>query len=648
MHVIEVIPLSVLPPNVPQVLSYYNEFALQKGAAVEVLVNNHKVQAIVIGSNLIESQKIILKKSAFELKKISKVISDVPQVSEYQFKIALWLANTYAAPLGLCLKSVLPSFFLKKKYPVAVPAQVEIPNRPAPGKPEWILSRAKSSFEEIGDRVAEAAKYGQVLIMVPEMSYIAYFKKFPSTAAIINSQISNQEWYDAWTRASGNTVRIVIGTRQALSLPFADLRLLITIDPLHEFYKSDLSPKYRAPDLARMVAELHNAQQLTVSNILGVTGYAAAENQQLNFTDHVAPWRADIGIVDMIAEIKQGYFGLFAPGIKERMSATVRKNQKILILSARRGYTGILLCEHCSFSFKCPNCNVPMRIHQSAELLLLCHRCGVSRPYPHFCPNCHSSKIKPNGPAGSQKIFEALQKMLEYGQLSPPSRAGLPILILDSDVTQNQTEEDEVMETIREKSPAILIATQKVFSYIYDLNFDYIIIPQFDALMGGTDFQASEYLWYQLEKLADFEPERIDVQTFHNKETVPAVALHEYKKLYAEEIQLRSVFKYPPFSRLVKLTFSHVSGQKAATESRILVEKLKMAAVHLQAKERIIVSESSPAFISKEKGRYTATILMKVIPNHDPVPSLDKNLLRSVLRYVPSHWLIDVDPRSTT
>lgn len=639
MYVIEVIPLSVLPPNVPQILSYYHDAELPKGSAVEVLVNNRRTTAIVIGANVVESQKFILRKSGFELKKISDVISAAPVVFEYQFEIALWLANMYAAPLGLSLKSVLPPFFLKKKYPAAAPAVQ--PERPEPTKPEIILCRAKDSYQAISKTVTESLE-GQVLVLVPEMSHIPYFRNHFPEAAIIHSQISNQEFYKTWQGAADGSVHLVIGTRQALSLPFSDLRLLVVIDPLHEFYKSDLSPKYRAPDLAEMAAALHRARFLAVSDILGSENSYRIQQGQLLCRDLIKPWPAKLGVVDMVAEIKQQYVGVFAPEIKTRLGAAVKEREKILILSARRGYSGILLCEHCGFSFKCPNCDTPMRIHQGNGQILLCHRCGTIRPFPYFCPNCHSSHIKPTGPAGSQKIFEELQKMVTYGQLLPPDNARLPIVILDADITQNQTEEDEVMDTVRAKGPVIIIATQKIFSYIYDQDFDYIIVPQFDALAGFADFQANESLWYQMEKLADFNPNQFDIQTFHNTDILPVIAAHQYEKLYAEELKLRELFKYPPYSRLVKLTFSHASGQKAVTASRQLIEKLKMAASHLQARNQIAISETSPAFVKKEKGRYTATVILKVVLD------MDKNLLRSILRYVPSNWLIDVDPRSAT
>lgn len=290
-----------------------------------------------------------------------------------------------------------------------------------------------------------------------------------------------------------------------------------------------------------------------------------------------------------------------------------------------------------------------MRIHQAIELVLLCHRCDISRSYPKFCANCHSSQIKPTGPAGSQKIYEVLRKMMEYGEL-PTAK----MLILDSDVVKNETEEQEVIDALNKPlepgaipTAVILIATQKIFSYIFEERFDYIVIPQFDALTIGTDFQTSEHLWHQLEKLADFEPELIDAQTYHHKEILPTVAEHRYDKLYGDELQLREAFKYPPYSHLVKLSFSHTQSGRAVAECRGLVEKLKMAAIHLQMRDRIHISESSPAFIRKEKGLYVATIVLKIIPSIEPVPSLDGNFLRTILRFVPSSWMIDVNPRTT-
>ena len=113
MYILEVIPLIHLPPQVPQILSYFFGEKLVVGALVEIVVGYRKVQAVVISCDSLEKQKGNIKKSAFQLKKISSVTSTEPKISEYQLRIAHWLAREYFAPAGQCLRTALPDFFEK-------------------------------------------------------------------------------------------------------------------------------------------------------------------------------------------------------------------------------------------------------------------------------------------------------------------------------------------------------------------------------------------------------------------------------------------------------------------------------------------------------------------------------------------------------
>ena len=201
------------------------------------------------------------------------------------------------------------------------------------------------------------------------------------------------------------------------------------------------------------------------------------------------------------------------------------------------------------------------------------------------------------------------------------------------------------MEAIREPGAKLLIATQKVFSYVFDDAFDYIVIPQLTALVSSADFQTTERLWYQLEKLADFEPKLMSIQTYQPDEQIQAIAKQDYEKIYQNELKAREMFAYPPFSKIVKLTFSHPNLSKVRQETRMAIEKLKMAAVHLGIKDGVRVSESSPLFLKKEKGAYVYTLIIKALPA-SATAGPDTGQLREFLRFVPSHWFIDIDPRS--
>ncbi len=638
MWVLEVLPLTTLPPQTPQILSYYHDSDLPKGAVVEVPLNNRLVAATVIDSYDLDQQKLLVKKSLFQFKKTNKVLESKSVISEWQFKIALWLAGRYIAPLGLCLKNILPPFFLKPHYPVE-PTQLFITATP-PITPQWIITRAQESAEKIFPLIKSVGS-SQTLIVVPDQSYLPYFegefKKFKPE--LLTSASGLKEYYRIWKNISSNKTSLVIGTRQALFLPFANLKNLIVIDPLHEFYKSDMSPKYWTPELAEFIASSHGAQYVACSPMLNVETYEKSKQEKVIVVDKSKPWPAKVSVIDLTYEYKQGYIvGSLTPDARDILRETLAKKEKVLIVSARRGYSGILICQKCSYSFKCPNCDLPMRIHQGLGLSLLCHHCNHSQPYPNSCPNCHSSQIKQTGPAGGQKIFEELQKMIAFGQLDKTE-----ILLMDADVTKNQTEEDEVVNEIKKattsKKPLIIIATQKIFSYSYELEFDTVIIPQLDALAVGSDFQTTERLWYHLEKLADFMPSRIAAQTFNQIQLLPNLSHHDYTPLYETELSARKAFWYPPYCRIIKLTYSHKDHKKVVVSARTVIEKLKMASIHIKAQDKIRITDTSKLFLKKERGIFTYSIIIKTSLDFHP---------RDLLRYVPTQWMIDVDPRTTT
>ena len=633
MYVLEVIPLTALPPNTPQILTYYHDYPLPKGAIVEVLLNNRAVNAAVVDSSSLDEQKIIVKKSSFQIKKTARSLSDISLIANWQFKIALWLANTYSAPLGLCLKSILPPFLLKARYPVTAVGSFMV--EPDNIKARWIISRAKNSADHI-QKILDGLKSGQAVVIVPDASYLPFFENSLKSygPGVLTSSTKNKDFYKIWNEVSMSRLKIIIGTRQSLFLPFADLRHVGIIDPLHEFYKSDMSPKYWTPELAEMIASSYGAKLTAISPILGVTAFDSAKRGQIDVADNKTGWPARTTVVDLAAEFKRSYFGTLSPEAKDVARQTLAEGGQILILASRRGYSGILLCQRCGYSVKCPDCDFPMRVHQGVNLSLLCHHCGHSQSYPYACPNCRSAQIKPTGPVGSQKIFEELQKMMTYGQIP---RA--PVLIMDADVTQNQTEEDEIMAEIRSGKPLILIATQKIFSYGYDTSFDSVIVPQLDALSVGSDFRTAERLWYRLEKITDFNPKDLVVQTFHQNDMLGKLAKHDYQTLYEEELAARKSFWYPPYSRLITLTYSHPDWRKVSAAARAAVEKLKLAAVHIKAHEKIKVTETSPLFLRKEKGVYIYSIIVKIDSQIQP---------REFLRYAPAQWLINVDPRTTT
>ncbi|MBI2064904.1 MAG: primosomal protein N' [Candidatus Yanofskybacteria bacterium] len=641
MYIIEVIPLAALPPQVPQILSYFFSKPLSKGAIVEISVNNRRLTAIVISSVGIEEQKISLKKSGFQLKKLSAVLDETPRVSEAQFRIALWLSKNYYAPLSLCLKTVLPSFFGKKNYQTpAVDTQLPKPQQPA--EITISLSPAQNTKEMLEPEIKKIlAQQKQVLLILPEISLIDYFYNWLAgyyETTIIHGKIPVKKLYQNWKDIASGKTEIIIGTRQAVFSPFRNLGLIIVEDPSNEAYKSDMTPKYNTPDLVHNIASIYDCPVLYSARITDIKNYFYIKSGLYALKEKKPKKRPDIKIVDMVQEIKKGNFSALSHESKDAIKEYTDKRKKILIFSSRLGYSSLLVCRNCGSVGTCPKCSLPMKFYKTPEPILVCHRCSESKKAPPFCPNCNSSEIRATGIPGSQKLEEELIRLFS-NQVEKPR-----ILILDTSMVKNIKAEKEIISNLpaqaglNNSGPVILIATQMIFSHRYDHLFDLILIPQTDSLMNLPDFKSEENLLYQLEKLLDFQAEKIIMQSYNPGNHILSTAVSgNYYNFYDGELEARKMLWYPPFVRLIKMSFAHIKKDTASYEARILAEKLKMALVQRKLQDKIRILGPSAGFIEKDKGRYVYNIILKIIPEQNP---------DEILKFVPSHWSVDVDPRS--
>ena len=695
MHIIEVIPLTMLPPNVPQILSYFFDEELPKGSVVEIPFNKRKIKAVVLSSSSLEKEKLSLKNVDFQIKKISKVVYNRPQISDFQFKIAVWIAKSYHAPLGYTLKTILPPFVFKKKYPLTVKNEIIPPVRSRARafgaspedrgaatsngvhknpltmfnivNPRLLIYKTKRLVEHLEPLIKNLDDTKQVLIMVPEKALINYFLEYFSKeyeTSSVHSGLSNEILYESWQNAESGKTKIVVGTRQALNMSFKDLGLIIIDDPLHEFYKSDMTPRYNAVALAHKVSELNNAQFIMTSVVPGVINYYKSKKGTYDLKEIEPRPKFNTEIIDMAQEIKNSNWSPISKKLNEKLLTCLKNGKKALIFSSRRGYAGILICGNCGSAVKCPQCEVAMRTHRSVEMILACHRCGISKSIPKNCPVCGNYNLKTVGPAGTQKIYDEIRIRL--------AAAGVKanVLALDTDIVKNKTEEDEIISEIlaphqarpssvnktdwrsaeklgagSKQGPSVLVATQAVFAHRFYLNFELIAVANADALTNMPDFKSEENLFYQIEKLVNFLPERTSdsvellVQTHNpeNKLTEKAVQ-GKYNDFYENELKIRETLNYPPFCRLIKLTFRHKDKEKASYAARVTSEKLKMAVARARLGEKIKIIEAVPAYIEKEKNLYLFNIFLKVREDYDDIGEL--------LRYVGPGWTIDIDPRS--
>jgi primosomal protein N' (replication factor Y) (superfamily II helicase) len=408
------------------------------------------------------------------------------------------------------------------------------------------------------------------------------------------------------------------------------LGLIILEDPANEAYKSDMSPKYNTADLAQKISEIYSCPLELISQIPSIPHYQSAKEGTLEIKNRIDSSRAKINLINTTEEIKSGNFSIFSRDLKKQIIESAEKGEKILIFSSRKGYSN-LMCANCGSVSKCPNCSVPLRLYGRKESELICHRCSLIQKIPDYCLKCNSHKLKSSGFPGSQKIEEEIDFILEQ------KKKRLPVFILDSSLIKKAKEEQEIIKKI-ESGPCICIATQMIFSHRYSLSFNLIGIPNADALATIPNYSSEEDIFYQFEKLLDFEPGKIFIQT-HNPESAlySSISVMDYKSFYDQEIPVRKLFSFPPFARLVKISYRNANAGKAGYEAKILSEKLKMALAQKNLSKSVKILGPSKGFIEKERGLFVYNIVLKISPDQKP---------EEILRFVPSNWNIDVDPKS--
>jgi primosomal protein N' (replication factor Y) len=225
-------------------------------------------------------------------------------------------------------------------------------------------------------------------------------------------------------------------------------------------------------------------------------------------------------------------------------------------------------------------------------------------------------------------------RMIEFGQIKK-----IPVLVIDADITKNETEERELLEEMGKKRPAIFISTQSIFSHRYEFDFPTIGLINFDALINFSDFRTEERAILQIRKMMDFNPKNLVIQTYDSDSKIGSIMKREaYKSFLEEEASMRKILGYPPFKKIIKLIYRHKNKDKVLLAGRVLSEKLHLARTRLNLNTKIVINDSSPLFLSKERNMF----------RYDSILKIDNDLanLREFLKYVPSAWSIEVSPNN--
>ncbi|MBQ2765423.1 MAG: primosomal protein N' [Clostridia bacterium] len=417
-----------------------------------------------------------------------------------------------------------------------------------------------------------------VIMLVPEIGLTPqtvsiFMRRYGDKIAVIHSGLSAGERYDTWRRIKKGLAPVVIGTRSAVFAPLENIGLIV-IDEEHEHtYKSDISPKYHARDIARYRCAEHGAVMLLASATPSVTSYYKAKKGiytlvELNkrYGSAVLP---KVEICDMRKENAAGNLSPVSSVLASRIREDRNSgNQSILFLN-RRGYNNYVSCRKCGKSLKCPRCSVTLTYHERNRRYfaaedsrdndnrengyLTCHTCGYKCDVPNKCPDgeCGSEHFLFVG-CGTQKAED------DIAAIFPDLR----VLRMDLDTTRAKFSHEAILSKFRNGEADVLLGTQMVTKGHDFPRVATVGVLNADAAFTADDYRAAERTFAMLTQVIGRAgrgdvPGHAIIQTRDPDNEVLRYAVEQdYKKFYEGEIKLRKALCFPPFCDIAVITIS--------------------------------------------------------------------------------------------
>ena len=458
----------------------------------------------------------------------------------------------------------------------------------------------------------------EAIMLVPEISLtsqiINRFKKhFGKKIAILHSGLSDGEKFDEYRKIINKEVSIVIGARSAIFAPFTNIGIIIIDEEHSTTYKQDHNPRYSAIDVAFIRGKNHNAKVILGSATPSIESYARALKGYYDLikldvraNNAVLPL---VNIIDMKEEIRKGK-KLFSKELLLNIEDRLNKNEQVMLLLNKRGYSSYLMCPNCGYVSKCKNCDITLTYHKSSNMNR-CHYCGYAENNNELCPNCKKSELKNMG-VGTEKVEEEIKEIFKDAR----------IIRMDTDTTSRKGMHEKLINIFYNHEADILIGTQMISKGLDFPLVTLVGVINADTIINIPDFRSNERTYQLLSQVSGRAgrsdlPGKVIIQTFNpDNYSIKLSKSHSYEKFYEEEIKIRKKLYYPPYSFLALIK---VGGKDFNTA----INEAKKISVFVKSKlDKETILGPSVGSITRISNIYYFEIIIKY---------RDKNKIRKVL-----------------
>ncbi|MFZ9388406.1 MAG: replication restart helicase PriA, partial [Chitinophagaceae bacterium] len=340
----------------------------------------------------------------------------------------------------------------------------------------------------------------QVLYMLPEIALTSQVirrlqKHFGGYIGIYHSKFSQNERVEIWNKVRSGEIKVILGARSSVFLPYQDLGLVICDEEHDPSYKQqEPAPRYHGRDAAIYLASLFSARTLLGSGTPSVESYFNASTGKYGFVELLQRF-GDLKLppIDFVdtrkVPQKDRSKVMLSPPLVQAVNEVLARGKQVILFQNRRGYSPYQVCGVCGWIPQCRNCDVSLTYHKLSNKLI-CHYCGTTYPPVHSCAACGSDKFVQRN-FGTEKIEEQL------GEIFP----GAKVARMDIDTVRGKNAHDMLIQQFEQNRIDILVGTQMVVKGLDFDTVDLVGILDADGLLHFADFRVNERAFQLMEQV---------------------------------------------------------------------------------------------------------------------------------------------------
>lgn len=455
----------------------------------------------------------------------------------------------------------------------------------------------------------------QVLILVPEISLTTQWlerfqKRFGVRPANWHSGLSLKERVDTWKAIIEGRVKVIVGARSALFLPYTNLGLMV-IDESHDHsFKQEDAVNYQGRDMAIVRAKIEHIPLILSTATPDLETIVNVEDGKYDCVKLASRYAnaclPDIKILDLKKDKPQkGEWGVswLAPTLVNALNENLERGEQSVLFLNRRGYAPLLICRDCGHRMQCPSCSAWLTEHKNAHKLM-CHHCGYVEEIPEFCPHCGSKEgLTACGP-GVERVAEEVKHRFPQAKTE----------ILSSDNAGSFTAVSQIIARMERREIDILVGTQIIAKGHHFPDLTLVGIVDADLGLMGSDLRASEQT-YQLLSQVSGRAGRGDkkgtvyLQTLYPENNVLKALLNNDRDSFMNfEKKSRQLLGYPPYGKLAALI---ISGSDKYLTGAVAAEFGKTA----PHTDYVSVLGPAPATLFLLRDKYRYRLMLKTTKN---------------------------------